>query len=127
MPVNVIRADLAIQLEKELDNNKNIFILDSNLKDNLDILINIIRNQGNPDNVVWQCIDKDVSCEQIMYISRMDMNEIINLYHIYDFSDKVCVIHDSVFCGNLSNYVKNGLITNQVLLEAYLYNIKSNG
>ena len=51
------------------------------------------------------------------------MDEILNFYRMYDFSDKITVISDSDQFGSLINYVKTGILTKQEMVDALLYKI----
>lgn len=44
----------------------------------------------------------------------------IDLYHTYDFSDKVISLENSPCYGSLFNYVKTGIMTEEEMLDALL-------
>ncbi len=70
---------------------------------------------------VWHCI-MDVPCfEHTKLVSQEQMNKTLKLYQLYCFSDKVTVVSDAFQHGNLLNYVKNNIITEEELVAALIH------
>ena len=64
---------------------------------------------------IWQCFE-----EMSDYISRDEIDNILEMYHMYDFSDKVLVISDPDQFGSVFNYVKNGILSKEEMVKAVL-------
>ena len=43
------------------------------------------------------------------------------LYHLYEYTDDICVLEDTPLYPGLLNYVKTGLLTDEELIEALQY------
>lgn len=54
-------------------------------------------------------------------VSRKEMREILELYYMYEFSDRVQIISSGHRFGTLLNYVDTGLLTFDEAIEAFLY------
>ena len=53
-----------------------------------------------------------------------DMEEINNYkkyYRLYEYTDKICHITNSLQYPNMLNYVKTGLLTEEEMIQALLY------
>ena len=92
--------------------------------DNLDIMQLLSQKlvSKNIFNVeIWQSIDKKSNIKLSKYVSKAVIDKVINLYCMYDFSDKVFVISDTNQYGNIFNYIKTGILTRQEMVDALLY------
>ena len=72
---------------------------------------------------IWQSIDETSNSELSRYVLKEVVDKVLNIYRMYDFSDKVFVISDSDQYGSLFNYVKTGILTKQEMVDALLYKI----
>ncbi len=58
--------------------------------------------------------------KKVLALPAEKYNELIELYHTYEFSDRFRVIGRNNQCGSLMNYVDNGLLTEQEMFELIL-------
>ena len=107
-----------------LSKNQYIFICSIKSFDILSLLIENIEKYDVENAVVFHCFQMKRKSLHLKYISESQMNELLNIIYLYDFSDKVIVISDSSQYGGLLNYVKTGLLTKRELIDALLYKIK---
>ena len=73
--------------------------------------------------MIWHCVDNYNNNNKIKRLVQDDMNEIISIYHMYDFCDRITIVTDGLQYGNLYNYVRNGLLTKEEMVDALLHNI----
>lgn len=57
--------------------------------------------------------------EGIRIISEQELEEILNLFRLYEFTDNLQVIGESQNFGGLLNYVKTGVLTEMEFFEAF--------
>ncbi len=71
-----------------------------------------------PDNTDVFCLEKYnidiqvISLEEYCYIKK--------LYYMYEFSNSVHILTDNIQYGSLGNYVTNGLLTKEEVINAFL-------
>ena len=94
--------------------------------DNLDVL-HLLYKELDSKNIfnvkIWQSIEEKSNSEHAKYVSKEDIDNVINFYRMYDFSDKVFVVSDTDQYGSMFNYVKNGIVSKQEMMDALLYKI----
>ncbi len=73
--------------------------------------------------IIWHCIEKYTDSKCTKKIDRKMMEDVIELYKTYDFSDKIIVLDKSEQYGDLLNYVRNGVLTVEEMIDALLYKI----
>ncbi len=81
---------------------------------NLTRKILVMSNAGFPD-------EKITDYKQL---SEEEYNHLYKLYSMYEFSDRVQIITEESQYGSLQNYVKTGLLTEEEMFEALLYERK---
>ena len=110
-----------IIMEEEIKRGIRIFLFNLNDKLFLHDICEIIGENYISDIEVWHCMDCDFHYDTARYIETEDMENIMELYRTYDFSDKVTVITDNGIYGNLFNYMNTGVLTKREMIEALLY------
>ena len=61
--------------------------------------------------------------DKIYLIATKEMKAIQKLYRAYEFSNRVVVVQQAdIFYGNLMNYIRNGLLTEEECFRAFLEN-----
>ena len=121
MTISNYKTDIICKLEKEIKNGKRIIIINHQVDREFRDLIKRIKSDLNLE--VWCCNNGakiDNACKSL---SRKEIDEIISVHRIYDFSDKIIFISDSTQYGTLFNYVKTGILTEQEMVDALLYQI----
>lgn len=86
----------------------------------LEMLIKHIHDRVNSNIELLHCLKTDMNISFAKEIPVEWMNELLNLYRLYDFSDNVIVIEESNQYGTLFNYVKCGLLSIEELVEAFM-------
>lgn len=54
----------------------------------------------------------------IQVISSDEMRDILRLYQMYEFTDKIIVISDNYQYPNMFNYIRQGILTEDELVDA---------
>jgi len=63
----------------------------------------------------------DSEKENVRLISRLEIEEILNMYHMYEFSNRLQIIGKSEQYGGLLNYFKTGILTEDEVFKAILF------
>ena len=116
--MNECKAEALLGLENEIDNGRKVLIFDCDDLAFLGILRKELMNRNSSNVDIWQCIDGLSD-----YVLREKIDAVLDIYRMYDFSDKVLVVSDSNQYGSLFNYVKTGILTKQEMVDALLYKI----
>lgn len=59
--------------------------------------------------------------ERIYFVSTEEMQWILKLYRTYEFSGRLQIMQQTTeYCGNLTNYIKNGLLTEEEYFQLML-------
>lgn len=74
------------------------------------VLSNIDIGHMGRDDDHWECIR----------LSEEEWGEVLQLYMMYDFSDRFLVLSDNSQYGSLMNYVKTGIMTMEDIFQAFL-------
>ncbi|MBR3516858.1 MAG: hypothetical protein IKO10_11140 [Lachnospiraceae bacterium] len=72
------------------------------------------------DIEVWHNNELFPNNEIVRFVSREELDAALDLYRLYDFSDKVIVMSDTELYGTLFNYIKTQIITPKELAEILL-------
>lgn len=89
------------------------------------LLKHITRNQLEYV-LVWCDKDLKLEDERLTFLSQFLMDKLLEIYRLYDFSDKITVVSESNQYGTLLNYVKTGILTMEEMVDALLYQPKTN-
>jgi hypothetical protein len=76
-----------------------------------------------PANVILVTADKTETDTSIMNVSEEFMSGFLHYYYLYEFTDKIIVISDDSFCPGIKNYVSNGILTEEELINSLLYKV----
>ena len=134
MPVNVTKSEIICQVENLINAGTKIIIYDRCDHDDWELLRLLCeklskREPDGHDIELW-CREEERALNDLpagntytflRKVPSEQMNEVLNLYRLYDFSDKVTVITESEQYGSLFNYVKTGLLTVQEMVDALLF------
>lgn len=58
---------------------------------------------------------ENIVCKKI---SKVDMHNLCLLYHMYDFSDKICMVDNNERFGTLFNYLHTGILSEDEFIDA---------
>lgn len=109
-------------LKQKIDENKYIIIVLGNEPELLFFLAEALEMNNNKIEI-WHSIKGTELDKHILYIELSEMNSIIKSYFLYDFSNKVFVISNSIQYGTLLNYVETGIMTRQEMVKSLLYKL----
>ncbi|MBQ6415044.1 MAG: hypothetical protein IJJ65_02220 [Butyrivibrio sp.] len=115
-------CDIISKLEEVLG-AKTVILFDCGKRDYLDLLIREVNSRNLANVEVWHDFDGISESDKIKKKSYEQICEILKLYRLYDFSDRLFVISEDSQYGNLFNYVKNGVLSSEELVEAWLTNL----
>ncbi|MCD8039167.1 MAG: hypothetical protein LUE96_08800 [Lachnospiraceae bacterium] len=60
----------------------------------------------------------------VSLISPVEMDELMDIYYLYEFSDKVIVLSENSVCPGMMNYVRQGILDKQSVAAAVIYNMR---
>ena len=123
MFIKVNKTRILLKCEKKINSGVKLLFVDCTSSEIIYLLLSIIKNKGLKNVEIWQCTEDASIRDCSTYITKQEMDEMLRMHHIYDFSDNVFIISDSDQYGSLFNYVNNGILTKQEMVEALLYRI----
>ena len=109
-------AEALCRIKSILDDRDKVILFNCMDKELLRLIRNELKKRNSINTNIWQSIENTSD-----YISQSKMDEVIEMYQTYDFSNKVSVISESNQCGSILNYVKNGILTEEEMIEVILY------
>ena len=118
MPAIINKSNALYRLDNAISHGRRVFVFDCNDLELLSILREELVNRNISDMEIWQNIEYASD-----HVLRSDMDEVIEMYRMYDFSDKVFVISDSEQFGSMFNYVKSGILSKEEMVDALLCKI----
>lgn len=113
-------------LNQSLNNKKTVFLFNHSDQELITLILAIIKDRGFQNVEIWHCIDGLVDDGCLRHVSTRQMDDLIRLYYLYCFSDKVMVISDSCQYGSLFNYVNNGILSKEEMVEGLLFSVSQN-
>lgn len=114
------KSEIVCALEQKIKEGKRIFLLDQHDAKLLGLLCKGLKEHDLLDAEVWHCMDEASGYCRVQRISRKEMDEVREMYLMYDFSDRVSIISNPAQYGSLFNYLENGVITAEDMMEALL-------
>ena len=115
-----MKTTIQSQLEDALNKGKRVFVYDHADIALLTMLCDELEKADADNAEVWHGIDGMQDREHLRRLTQEQMQEVMQLYRLYDFSDKVVVISDSGQYGTLFNYVACGILTETEMVAALL-------
>jgi|GEM_PF-2817025 len=124
------RTNVINNLERALNAGKKMLICNIRRKSVLEKLTTIILEK-NCDILLWTIqIDgmEDFLSDEYpkvdRILSQIEMDELISLYHLYEFTDKIIFLSEAQ-CNypSLMNFVRLGILSEDEMLEALIYSI----
>jgi hypothetical protein len=74
-----------------------------------------------PANVILVTDNPTKTGAFIKNVSEEFMSGLLDDYYLYEFTDKMIVLSDVSFCPSIKNYVSNGILTEEELINSLLY------
>lgn len=116
-------TDIIRKLEERIKKGERLIMFDHEDVELLRLIMACLKNGSHYGIEIWTCSGEADIPDGVERILRKDMDEILETYHLYDFSDRIMVVSDCEQYGSLFNYVKAGILTKQEMADALLYNI----
>ena len=115
-----IQGEILHKLKEEMHNGYKILIIFLDDEALIDMVCNELESRGIEYTKIWQFINPNPPNERVRYVSKREMIEVVNLYSMYDFSDKVSILAETAQYGTLFNYIRTGIITKQEMVNVLL-------
>ncbi len=110
-------TDTVHKLEEKINSGTRVILFDC---EDTELLYLISEKIKNSKTEIWHSTDGALVNEYLTAIKRKEMDELLEMRSLYDFSDRVSVVSDSVRYGSLFNYVKTGILTKEEMAEAVI-------
>lgn len=117
-------TEIRNMLHTSIYTGKIVVLFDHDGIDIMQLLCKELVSRKTSNVEIWQSIGEELNAELSKYVSKEIIDKAIDIYRMYDFSDKVFVISDSDQYGSMFNYLKTGILTKQEMVDALLYKIK---
>lgn len=108
-------------LKQKIAENKYIFLYAGKELEFLQLIAEAIEMNNKIE--IWHSIKSFKSYQCVQFITSSEMDRLMEYYLLYEFSDKIFVISDSIQYGTIFNYIETGILTNQEVAKALLYKI----
>ena len=120
----MVRSEIICKLEEHINSDKRVILYDHSDAAILHLLCDRIAERGMQNVEIWCSVEaKNGDFAFLKLITEIQMKELLDLYYLYDFSDRVTVVAESGQYGSLFNYIRNGILTPEEMLDAILYKI----
>lgn len=121
MSVIEYKSEIICQLEKQMNDGKRVLIFDCQDVGLFMLLFKGIEKRSLSNIEIWHSLEDLTENGFSRRITTEQMDEVLKIYRLYDFSNKIAVISEEVQYGSLFNYVKNGILTAEEMVDAILY------
>ena len=118
--MQVSKPEIICKLEEMINNGKRVLVFDCDDEMLLRLSCEYLEDRDISKCEIWYCMKGVENCSARL-ITRKQMDDVLKIYRMYDFSDKVSVISNSIQYGSMFNYVKNGILSKKEMVEALLY------
>lgn len=118
-----MKPEIIKKLEGLISNNIRVFVICiADIEILYCIKMEIIRR--NLENVVvWHYMNDESDNYIDNCLTPNEMNDVVDINNLYNFTDKLIILSESGQYGNLMNYVRTGILTKKEMVDALLYKI----
>lgn len=113
-----LNTDYLQSLKNLINNGTKIILIDYPDVGLIKIFDYVAREHNTTNLEIWQSIEETLISDRLKFIPKEELSKIISLYCMYDFSDKVSLVSDCSQYGSMFNYVNNGILTNNEMVDA---------
>ena len=107
-------------LESVINNDEKVIAFADDDKHLLSLLYDELGNRMINNVKIYHCVSEVPNHKGVARVSKLEMEEILEMYRTYDFSDQLLVVSNSSINGSMYNYVKTGILTKQEMIDALL-------
>lgn len=121
MIVAVYKSQIICELEEKIEKGYRIILYDLENEEIQKLLCDTIEAKNLPDIEIW-CKNADIKAlhPYLRIVTKLELSEILDLYHLYEFTDKLIVLSDNPVYPSISNYILQGIMTTNEIVEALL-------
>lgn len=121
--MTLVKKEIKNEIEKLLCSYSTIIICNE-INDNLVTATVKLIKEKKLNNAVLVFEDFDyVEVPEVLNVSKEILNGFREYYNLYEYTDKIVMFTDDTCYPGISNYVAQGIITEDEMLEALLYKI----
>lgn len=117
-------SEVINELNEILRSGKNVLVYNLDEMDYLEILIKGIK-ESHRNILIWSgnvAVGLEKEIDRILSVD--EMFELLLLYRMYEFTDKIIIVSDVSYCPGMLNYVRQGLLSKEEMAEALLFKVK---
>lgn len=118
MSVIVYKSEIICQLERLISDGKKVLLFDSQDAVLLELFWKGLERHALSDVEIWHSLDDFAEKGSLRHITQKQVEEILEIYRLYEFSDRVSLVSKSPQHGGLFHYVENGLLTTEEMVDA---------
>ena len=122
---NIIKSKIIYDLEGKILAGTEVIIFDIEQRELFDLLCRKICDFEDSKLEVWHNLENSKNYKFLNYIEQNQMDEIIQLYRLYDFSDKILVLSLSNQYASLLNYGYCNLLSWEEVIDAILFDFST--
>lgn len=116
------KKQIISQIEKLLD-EYTVIVCKSIINESfLRRIVNLIKKRGLKIKILVDC-DSCFDIPEIMKISHEVFDYIVNLYNMYEFTDRIIVLSDETVYPSTINYFSQDILSENEIIEALLYKV----
>ena len=108
-------------LERIIKKEMKIIVVDSSQYDIFMKLHSAINEKDLKDFEIWHCFDSIPNSPGIIQVSVQEMCKIMELYRLFDFSDRIIVVSPSIQYGSIYNFMQIELLSENEMVNALLH------
>ena len=116
------KEDIISRVERCLRQGKRIILFEHGDESLITMLVKKLTLKGENNTEIWYRGNNDPNGSCLVKLSNEDFEEVLKLYRLYDFSDKVSLVAESSQYGTMFNYVRNEILSIEEMVDAILFN-----
>lgn len=118
--MEINRSKIICELEEELKNNDKVIIYYLENEEFLEKIVKKLENKQS--NIrIWSVLRIKKINRNIRIISYKEAEEILRLFYLYEFTNRLIMFTESSGYPNIMNYVEQGIMTEEQVIDALFY------
>lgn len=123
MSLNEEKTQIICKLEKAIVSGKRIILFNCDNNTILNTILNKIEVDKIENVEIWVKKEYYSKSKIVKVITDEEIFDLLKLYKMYEFSNRFYVVSDSEQYGNVFNYIRNGIITEEEMADALFIDI----